>query len=173
MDKNRSFAEILKQEMAQQGEKTFHYAPPSEPAPSLFFDWHPQKIFKKWPPQTPKGFYLKSQRKPDIKSSPPTKDREVSLQPTEKKLSFADFSPQAQACLNHFQTLGAKINANAFYSVELKKEYRRLAKRFHPDLKSPESSAKSFQQLTLLYQKIEKEIEKGQGQSQPNPMGHR
>ena len=50
---------------------------------------------------------------------------------------------------DYYHTLGVKKNAKA---DEIKKSYRRLARKFHPDVKPPDPDAeKKFSEITEAY----------------------
>jgi len=73
-------------------------------------------------------------------------------------LSYEVFSNGGQKQMSLFIELGARLNPLAFTASELKYEYRRLLKCYHPDLNKAKTAAQSLNQVVTLYRGLCLEI---------------
>lgn len=143
------FAQILKKKMNFLSEKDENTLKNTDKNP--FFQTESINFYTNpytWKPRkTPVSY-----RKKKVK-------RVTSLKKTAPVLEIKTFNieqlcEESRGLILSFISLGALINKSQFSSSQLKKEFRRLAKVYHPDTSTQVNSSESFQELHRLYSSI-------------------
>lgn len=149
------FAEILKEKMGE----TPKVAPQkrrSAPLRSSFGDpllnfyvekkqWIPSRGLTSYPKKTPS---IKPIQVPE-----PVVSEEISWE-------MAQLPVDLRLQLSAFEDLGAKLDKDKIQKSHLKKQYRILAKKYHPDLQKDQNLASQFAELKKVFNRIEVEIKK-------------
>lgn len=155
------FAEILKDKL---GEPIQKEAPKetSSTYVSRSIDWI-LPIFaprKTWTPQEIPGAYpkvvvtKKNSSKEKEKASAGAKTQEV-----ETSIPLSSLSEKATKAHRILTKLGAEFSeTDSFRPSELKTQYRKLARVYHPDSQNIKASSKSFNMVSVCYKFIAKEL---------------
>lgn len=158
MAKEIHFEQILRAKLGEM-DKNQSPLPPKEGPMSYEFN-HSVPFFNSsfaWAPKTISKVY----KKKPLRNAPPKVEVKVVVTPPEKKetyFSIESWSETEKQTFKGFVILGAQLKENQFTSLEIKREYRRLAKKLHPDLSSSETSSRQFQSLKATYEKLCKKI---------------
>ena len=152
------FAEILREKI---GEPQKTEAPKRENSPStpLSLDWI-LPIFaprKTWAPQEIPGAYPKVVI---TKSAPKKTETPIETKKeNEQKVQVKELSDKAQKAHGILVKLGAQFESKDFFQPsELKTQYRKLARIYHPDSQNKKASNKHFNILSVCHKFIINEI---------------
>ena len=105
--------------------------------------WAPSQIPKAYPKTVPKIATVQKAK------------AEVAAPPIEvKSFRSVQLSKEAQRSLATLRFLGAQVNCDKITLTDVKKEYRKLAKIYHPDSHHPKAEAKTFHQCCLSYRQL-------------------
>ncbi len=151
----REFAQILQEKLGFTPELSMKTKPfPSQKVefPSWKYQvFTNQRTFS--PTEIPPAYPRKPAKKktaPAAKKTPPQPD------PTYK---IGQLGLEFTSDLIALQTLGADLDPAQLSLDKLKKEYRKLAKNWHPDHNSNDNSGKNFQMATEAYGRLSQAIE--------------
>lgn len=159
MSFKEGFAEILEKKMGSTlSEPKISVNSQPQRAPSL--DWilpifAPRKVWTphKIPAAYPRIVGNKQPNSPKIslKNSPSNTSEEV--------FQTAQLSEKGKKALKILVRLGAELaNDQAFRASELKTQYRRLARIYHPDSQHEKASSKHFNMCSICYKIVSKEV---------------
>lgn len=160
MSFQREFAEILKEKMGSPQESTpekpsnlgpFSYEERFEPFISApHFSFSPSQFSN----QYPRSKVVKTDAK--AVQPPPQKPEKVKIQ--EKSYKIGELGMDMATPFVTLIRLGAKLDEKAITLSALKREYRKLAKRYHPDHSKREDAVKLFQSCCQSYGQIKQAL---------------
>jgi hypothetical protein len=164
MGQNQSFADILQTKLGS-------IPPEREPSPTqwaqetlLWYTVLPGHYCHKWSPhQGSKHSYPKAASRPKTRlKQPGTVAQAENVLP-----SFAcdQISKTGQESLHRLIKMGANICDKGFSQAQLKKEYRRLLKVYHPDHSRDPMSRDQLNQLILSYRQLQQELDQAKAQT--------
>ncbi len=161
MGQNATFEQILEEKMGLAPENSWSAAPfcpvwpkLERPIPWIFFNHRvhiPRAGLRAYPKKSipSKPDSLSPQR--EVLEKPPTP-------PAESCMSHEVFSKGGQKQIALLIYLGAQLDPQAFTASELKQEYRRLLKRYHPDHNKAQTAAPTLNQVVSSYRGLCLEI---------------
>lgn len=119
------------------------------------FFWQPQ------PPPPRKSGYAQA---PSAKRTPPpppakTAAPSVKTSPPEVKWQISELDPLDQRQIQSLVRMGAKGLSGEVSLSTIKKEYRRLARAYHPDT-APTEEGDRFRELQTIYEKLTRSLKK-------------
>lgn len=151
------FSDILRRKMGSMVEETpitpevpTQKTAPNSPVFPIFSHpktWLPRKLNSAYPV-----------KKISKEQSKQQKVEEIKIKIAEKIFTQTDLNSDEMKALVRFQTLGGHINAQQICLSTLKKEYRRLAKIYHPDSAKSLLDPKKFHELVTIYHTLEKKL---------------
>ena len=148
---HKNFAQILQEKLGRSEPKI--QKPPLTNRPMSTFtppiSLYHAGIFT-WKPSKRPSSYLQKQRPKKVK---------LTTQPVEKNWGFHDLDKEGQVLLQKFVRMGAKINIDQFLGSQIKKEYRRLVRKFHPDGGGSPDHTHHFHRLQQTYKPLAKKFE--------------
>lgn len=152
------FAEILRKKIASSGED-YRVSQPEPPVKKRFFEatysfWVPTKSI----PQLVKTVYPNRTKPKKLQISSVQKASKPNLKP-EVHFGILQLEDKNQKALRLLIKLGAKLDENHFSLNHLKKQSRRLAKTYHPDMKGPQACPRKFYISNFCYKKVRFNIE--------------
>jgi hypothetical protein len=155
------FADILKEKL---GEPAQTEAPKETKNTyvSRSIDWI-LPIFaprRTWTPQQIPGAYPKVVVTKRKSTKPqPSSHQQEKVQEKEETISLSSLSTKAKKAHGILVKLGAEFNEDTgFRASELKTQYRKLARTYHPDSQSVKASNKYFNMVSVCYKFISKEL---------------
>jgi len=154
----RDFADILQEKLGTPPKRETMAAPLSPSAPQ-FPHWKyriesPIRTFT--PAKIPNIYPKKSPRIRVKKAINPPKPK---VQNQEKTFKIGELGLDLATPLNTLQSLGAHLDPEKISLSGLKKEYRKLARKYHPDSNPSTGSAKFFHEACKAYGLIRDSIE--------------
>jgi hypothetical protein len=152
MSLQREFAEILKEKMGSTTSK-----PSVPPAPKTPFRPFPHWKYEFSSPKH--SFFLHKNlnsypQKPLRKKQTQTQADHSKLPPSEPVFKIGQLGLEYTSDLMALQTLGADLKAEAITLSQIKKEYRKLARRYHPDHNKNSDGSERFQMAHRSYRNL-------------------
>lgn len=171
MDQTATFEQILKEKMGLSHESALNTAPfcpvwtlPKRPISAIFFNRRihiPSAGLRAYPKKS-------SPQRPDSLSPQREVLEKTPIHPTEPCISHEAFSKDGQKQMALLIYLGAQLDPLSFTESELKQEYRRLIKRYHPDLNRAQTAARTLNQVVCSYRGLCLEIKDLADPAKPN-----
>ena len=153
MGEKRTFAEILEEKLGSPRGKTTPTPIGHPPISRVFIPFFTSETRQFSPTKNP---YPKV-RKPKIKVQPTP---QPAPEKVELHITFWQLSNQEQQAYRQFVHLGAMLGKDKLTLDGVKKEYRRLAKKYHPD-SSRSLTSQKFIQLKKLESILTRAIHQG------------
>jgi hypothetical protein len=154
MTSHRGFADILQEKLGENMAPTTA-SPPAHGKKKPFPWWQylPQASKNRFVPLTIPAAYPRP--RPTLRE---TKRPVKPQHPLEPTYQLGDIGLEYSTDIVTLQNLGADLDPSQLSLSSLKRQYRRLAKRWHPDHHAHAQAAEPFQQLTQAYQNLQQAL---------------